>query len=524
MKGSTYRRWGCRDPETGKQYPRGKCPRLNSNRRADRDHGSWWGTLDAPSGPDGKRRQIYLGPFEKEKEAEDAIANEIARLGAGRPVTDKRLKVCEYLTTWLDGKRSLKPKTVSSYQEAVRLYFIPGLGHLRMADLRDHHISDLVTAMGQINRPLPEGTKPSELLQRLLAVRADDVRKELKPGETRHKKSTKPLSPARVKRVMAVLDSALNAAVKAKKLDANPRLNVELPRIKRKVKPIVWTRPRVQRWLAKGEIPGPVMVWTPKQTGAFLDFAADERLYSLYHLTAFRGLRRAEDVGLPWTEIDLDEALLTIAETLDDDAYEDPDDPKSDAGTRTMSLDPGSVEVLEAWHERQDQERAAAGDTWIDSGLVFTQPDGSPLRPAWISQRFDVLVTKYSAIRRGHAAGKTVEQLARRHWVTEAAVRVALTEPLPPIRFHDLRHGAATLSLAAGVEIKVVSEILGHSKSSFTRDVYTSVIPEVHQAAAEATAALVPRTRASQKNADRRGLNRPSTGRPPAGRSDSGRG
>jgi len=231
---------------------------------------------------------------------------------------------------------------------------------------------------------------------------------------------------------MAVLDSALNSAVKAKKLSANPRVHVELPRVK-KVKPLVWTRPRVQRWLAKGEIPGPVMVWTPKQTGAFLDFIEGERLYALYHVTAFRGLRRAEVTGLPWTELDLDEALLTVLETAPDDEYEDPDDPKSEAGSRTMSLDPGSVDILLDWQDRQDQERAAAGTAWIDSGMVFTQPGGSELRPAWASQRFDELVKKYNAIRRGHADGKTVEYLARRHRISEDAVHVALEEPLPPI-------------------------------------------------------------------------------------------
>jgi site-specific recombinase XerD len=300
------------------------------------------GTLDAPRGPDNRRRQITLGPFEKEKEAEDALADEISRFGSGGYVVDRQLKVGDYLKSWLAGKRNLKPETFASYTEAIQLYFLPGLGHLRMADLRDHHINDLIEAMQQINRPLPEGSKPSDLLKRLIAVRADDERRQLAPGEARRKKSTKPLSAARVKRIMAVFDSALNAAVKAKKLDVNPRTYVELPRVKH-VKPLVWTKPRVQRWLAKGVIPGPVMVWTPKQTGAFLDFIADERLYALYHVTAFRGLRRDEAVGLPWTEVDLDEALLSVLHTPGEDEHHDPDDPKSEAGTRTMSLDPESV-------------------------------------------------------------------------------------------------------------------------------------------------------------------------------------
>jgi integrase len=64
---------------------------------------------------------------------------------------------------------------------------------------------------------------------------------------------------------------------------------------------------------------------------------------------------------------------------------------------------------------------------------------------------------------------------------------------LPPIRLPDLRHGSDTLSLSAGVDIKVVQEMLGHSTSAFTRDVYTPVVPEIAAAAAEAVAAIVPR-------------------------------
>jgi integrase len=80
-------------------------------------------------------------------------------------------------------------------------------------------------------------------------------------------------------------------------------------------------------------MPGPVMVWTPEQTKAFLDFAADER-NPLFHLVAYRGLRRAEVAGLPWSDTDLSKARIMIRETKPDDDL-DPDDPKSE----TESLD-----------------------------------------------------------------------------------------------------------------------------------------------------------------------------------------
>ncbi|MCW2916379.1 MAG: hypothetical protein JWN52_4447 [Actinomycetia bacterium] len=235
------------------------------------------------------------------------------------------------------------------------------------------------------------------------------------------------------------------------------------------------------------------MVWTPAQTGAFLDFAATERLYTLFHLVAFRGLRRAEVAGLPWTDNDLEAGTATIRETRPDDDL-DPDNPKSEHGERTVTLDAITLLVLLEWRTVQDAERLVAGPVWVGCGLVLTREDGSPLRPEWISQRFDSLLTQHAAIRRRHAEGWITDQIARRHRVEAAKVIDTVNgEPLPPIRFHDLRHGAATLALSAGVDMKVISETLGHARSSFTSDVYTSVIPELAKAAAEATAAMVPR-------------------------------
>jgi Phage integrase family len=91
---------------------------------------------------------------------------------------------------------------------------------------------------------------------------------------------------------------------------------------------------------------------------------------------------------------------------------------------------------------------------------VFTREDGSPLRPEWISTRFQSLSAK---------AG------------------------LPPSRFHDLRHGAATMLQAAGVDIKVISKMLGHATYAFTADVCTEVAEELAAAAADAIAAFIPR-------------------------------
>ncbi|NEA22199.1 tyrosine-type recombinase/integrase [Actinomadura bangladeshensis] len=414
---------------------------------------------------------------------------------------DRNLKTGAYLEKiWLPAKKdSLSSSTFADYAEIVQLYLVPGLGHLKLVDLRDKHVIDLYEAILQINRPLPEGDKPGELLRRLLEVRAYSTR-PLKVGEAPRRKQTKPISPTRVKKIHAVLLSALNWAVKSKRLRENPIAHVGPPRVKgRRVKPLVWTAERVERWRETGKVPVPVMVWTPAQTGAFLDFIAEERLYALFHLVAFRGLRRAEVAGLAWADTDLQGAgTLTVRETSPDsetqaDEY---DDTKSEAGERTVALDEATIAVLLDWRSRQERERSVAGpEVWVDSGRVFTREDGTRLRPQWISTRFEDLIRKYGLVQHRHSEeGWSVDRISRHHRTSVRAVQVVIGgEPLPPIRFHDLRHGAATLALLGNVNMKVISETLGHARNSFTADTYTSVLPEVSRAAAEAVAAVVPR-------------------------------
>ena len=181
----------------------------------------------------------------------------------------------------------------------------------------------------------------------------------------------------------------------------------------------------------------------------FLDAVASQRLYALFHLAAYWGLRRSELAGLAWSDVDLRTRRVHIR-----------GDVKSEDSDRELIIDQGTADVLGAWRKVQLAERLAWGPAWTDTGRCFTRENGTPVRPGWVSERFGTLSAK---------AG------------------------LPPVRFHDLRHGAATMLLAAGQPIKVISEILGHAASSFTADVYTSVGEELAESAASAIAAYVPR-------------------------------
>nr|BFE88185.1 tyrosine-type recombinase/integrase [Planobispora longispora] len=432
----TFRRCHCRD-ETGKFIGQ-TCPLP-----AKRDQGSWWVRYDVPPDADGRRRRPRVGPFANKTLAEKELIKLVAEANSGRPIPDRKLKVITYLRQWLAGKKSLKPSTRISYTTHIELYLIPGIGHLLLADLREHHLGALYEAMEKINRPL-DG-EPSETLRRLLKARARTAQGE----DADALYSRRPLTSARIRCVHATLSSALSAAYKQRKLSHDPSKNVELPAAKRR-RPLLWTPERVARWQETGARPGPVMVWTPAQVGQFFDFleACEERLYPLYHVVATRGLRRAEICGARWQDID----LTSPTKTLSILEGEDDDEPglKTDASWRVTTLDATNVTLLKAWRKEQSEEKLAAGEAWVDSGRIFTKPSGEPLDPDVISQRFDRALIRHATIRRRHAEeGWSLERLAQVHLAPKRAVTLAPQAPLPPVRLHDLRHCAATLMLAA---------------------------------------------------------------------------
>ena len=411
-----YRRCGCTEVVDGKRRQLGQgCPKL---RRADGSwnprHGTW--TFSASVIENGRRVTRVRGGFATYAEAESGLEKARTSLKAGGSTRSDRITVGEYLDEWLDAKADVKRSTLRAYRQHVDKWLRPALGRRRLGELRTAHVAEA-----------------------LAAVTSSDSNRQ---------------------RVRATLRTALNDAVREGLLTTNPAALVKLASGKRP-RALVWTAERVARWQETGVKPSAVMVWTPAQLGTFLDAADGDRLAALWHLYAFRGLRRGEAVGLPWSEVDLDAGTLAIRRQHVQLGWEIVEDtPKSDAGERTIALDAATVGMLRGHRRRQLEERLAWGAAWTDTGLVFTREDGIGLHPATVTDRF--------------------------HAVRQSA-------GLPPIRLHDLRHGAASLMLAAGVDLKVVSETLGHSTLGLTADTYTSVYTEVAAEAAERTAALVPR-------------------------------
>ena len=447
-----YRACSCRGPAVigpdGKKRPGKllgkKCPKLGQ-----KNHGAWYARYEAVPWVDGKRRQPRIGPYRTEKECKQAQVEAIGQVASGTHAADRKLTTGAYLAGWLSERAAaVSPGTLAGDREAVRLYYQPGIGHIKLADLRDHHIRAAYAAMRKINRP-EAADESSEVLRRLIAARARV------PHLPTHLASTKPLSEAGIRRRHAVLSAALNDAVDRHLIGFSPAATVRF-RI-RKARPLLWTQARVDRWRQDGKRPATVMVWSPEQAGEFLDSIEADRMYPLFHLACYWGLRRGELCQLEWSNLNLATRRLRVR---GDVKSEDSDRIIVIDGPKSGQNHPSSAEILGSWQEIQLFERLEWGDGWQDSGRVFTQEDGRPLRPAHVSEHFKVLTRQ---------AG------------------------LPPLRFHDLRHGSASMQLAAGTDLKVVSETMGHSTSAFTADVYVTVLEEMGEAAAAAIAAFVPR-------------------------------
>jgi len=162
------------------------------------------------------------------------------------------------------------------------------------------------------------------------------------------------------------------------------------------------------------------------------------------------GLRRGELCGLRWADVDLDGGFLTVRRTITTVRHEIVEgDVKTKRSRRRVDLDPGTVDVLREHRKNQLEARLLIGAGYHDRGLVFANVDGAPWNPDSIGQAFKRLVA---------------------------------SSGLPRISLHGLRHTHTSHLLAAGVNVKVVSERLGHASVSFTQDIATSCRATGHAA------------------------------------------
>ena len=361
----------------------------------------------------------------------------VQRLERGlRPVPEQET-VGNYLHRWLECKQGqLRPRTYTSYEHIVRAHLVPGLGRVRLAKLAPHDVAAWLR---------------------------------------RHQKNGASARTARYAR--SVLRAALNQALRWELVSRNAAALTDPPRYRaREIQPL-----------------------TPAQARTLLDAVAGHRLDAFISVGLGLGLRLGEALGLRWDAVDLEAGELSVRQTLER-AGGDPversrltaerrrltrkldatkeraerdrltsklvevreqlkavrttvqfAEPKTSRSRRTITIPALVADTLRAHRTRQLVERMVAGARWRESGLVFTSAVGTPLDERNLNRLF------------------------------KAILRDA---DLPAIRYHDLRHTAATLLLAQGVDPRTIMETLGHSQISLTLNTYTHVVAALRGKAA----------------------------------------
>jgi integrase len=302
--------------------------------------------------------------------------------------------VAQWLDHWLThiAPKRVRPRTLESYSDLVRLHITPALGKHRLDKLRPEHIE---TAWVSVER-----------------------------------------APATVLRCHRVLARALVVASHRGLIAVPPTSRMDAP-----------TAP------TKEQTP-----LSRQEARAVLAAAAEDRLAARWTVALSIGLRQGEALGLRWTDIDLTAGVLTVRRKLEKvrgvGFVLSP--PKTKGSERAIRLPAQLVTALRDHAQQQRHERLAAGPLWHRGdfeGLVFTTETGQPID---------------------------------RHNDRRAWLRLLRSAQVSAVRLHDGRHTAATLLLEQGVPARVVMQILGHSSTRLTLDVYSHVTRELADGAAEA--------------------------------------
>lgn len=273
----------------------------------------------------------------------------------------------------------------------------------------------------------------SRIIPHLGRILISDLRADRIQRYYEHMLSIEGKSEHQVSILHKVLRLALNHAVKMGYIARNPALDTTPPKPKQKE----------------------MSFYDENQVQVFLDTALEmeDRFYPLYYLAIHTGMRQAELMGLKWSDLDWKQKTISITRQVQHfkgSGYKF-NKPKSKSGNRIIILGDQALEVLKEQRETIEELKANVNRDWTELDLIFPSNVGTPLMASNIRRGFQRLIEE---------------------------------SELPKIRFHDLRHTAASLMLNHGIPVLIASRRLGHSKPSITMDVYGHMIPSKQAEAA----------------------------------------
>lgn len=263
-----------------------------------------------------------------------------------------------------------------------------------------------------------------------------------------NEKAASGLSPATVRKIHQVLHGALKQAVRNQLVTRNVSEATTLPKAGQ-------TRE--------------VRALTLEEQEKFLKALEGNRLEVAFKVLLGTGLRRGELLGLTWRDVNLTNGTITVRQSLIRAKGKLViQDPKTKTSKRTIPLPDDLVAELKAHRARQAQEKLFAGPAYEDNNLVFANELGQPLDPRSFNR-----------------------------WFYELRDKAGLPKD---VNLHALRHTYATRLLERGVSLKVIQQLLGHSKFDVTADIYSHVAPELQREAVAVLNGLFRHEKASSQS------------------------
>lgn len=233
--------------------------------------------------------------------------------------------------------------------------------------------------------------------------------------------------------IFRIVSASLKKAKVLKLIKDNPSTGITLPRIKRKE----------------------IDVWSLEQVNFFISEAKKIKRLTRCHIgfliSIFTGMRQGEVLGLRWKDIDFEAQVIFVRQTLTQNA-EIKAGAKNEASVRSIHIPNKLIDELRTYRKQILQEKLILGQSYRDNDLVVCTRDGKPMIPRNFRKEFYKVVEKVG---------------------------------LPKIRFHDLRHTHATILIQQNINVKLISERLGHVDIETTLNTYSHVLPDMQKSVSD---------------------------------------
>lgn len=290
-----------------------------------RENGKYLARVFVGKDAEGKRHWVSK-TFDKKKEADAWLANQLSDKAAGTFQAPSKETVAEYLRRWLNdtAKNRVRERTLVEYTALVERYIVPNVGHVRLTDLR-----------------------------------ADQVQRMYNQLAEKNGVSTPP-------HVHSVLRSALNQAVRWGLVQRNVATLVDVPRAPRRE----------------------MHALTPEEIGRFFQAAQDDRYHAYFVLLLDSGLRPGEALALTWDDVDLSAGVVKVTKALSTGRNQlFVGQPKTRKSRRSVYITPNTVATLKAHKAHKAEERLKVAEYWQDNNLVFPNELGDYSDEGKISSR-----------------------------------------------------------------------------------------------------------------------------------------